>query len=146
VVIDPLTGDFLFSSFWPNRVAVVRGFGQSGSCVADPTTMCLNSGRFRVTADWREADGTTGQGQAISLTPDSGYFWFFNPVNIEAVVKLLNACSVNEHYWAFAAGLTNVEVTLRAVDTLTGSVKTYVNPLGTAYEPIQDTSAFATCP
>jgi hypothetical protein len=53
---------------------------------------------------------------------------------------------VNEHYWAFAAGLTNVEVTLRAVDTLTGSVKTYVNPLGTAYEPIQDTSAFATCP
>jgi ribulose-5-phosphate 4-epimerase/fuculose-1-phosphate aldolase len=53
---------------------------------------------------------------------------------------------VNGRHWVFAAGLTNVEVTLRVVDTFAGSVKTYVNPLGTAYQPIQDTSAFATCP
>ena len=116
------------------------------TCESDPTTMCLNASRFRVTADWRKTDGTTGQGQAVALTPDSGYFWFFNPANIEAVVKVLNACSVGGHYWVFGAGLTNVEVTLRVVDTFAGSVKTYVNPLGNAYQPIQDTSAFATCP
>ena len=44
------------------------------------------------------------QGQAVPLTPDSGYFWFFNAANIEAVVKVLNACSVNDHHWVFAAG------------------------------------------
>jgi hypothetical protein len=118
----------------------------SATCAPDAATLCLNNSRFRVTADWRKPDGTTGQGQAVPLTPDSGYFWFFNPANIEAVVKVLNACAVSDHYWVFAAGLTNVEVTLRVVDTQTGSVKTYVNPLGTAFQPVQDTSAFATCP
>jgi len=116
------------------------------TCEPDATTMCLNASRFRVTADWRKADGTTGQGQAVALTPDSGYFWFFNPANIEVVVKVLNACSVNDRYWVFGAGLTNVEVTLRVVDTFSGSAKTYANSLGTAYQPIQDASAFATCP
>ena len=42
--------------------------------------------------------------------------------------------------------ITNVEATLRVVDTQTNSAKTYVNPLGAAFQPVQDTSAFATCP
>jgi hypothetical protein len=46
----------------------------------------------------------------------------------------------------FAAGLTNVEVTLNVTDTRNGTPKTYFNPLGTPYAPVQDTSAFATCP
>ena len=37
-VIDPLTGDCLFSTYRPpNRVVVVRGFSPPGPCVADPT-------------------------------------------------------------------------------------------------------------
>ncbi len=117
------------------------------TCESDPTTMCLNAGRFRVTADWRTPDGATGQGHAIPLTADTGYFWFFNPDNVEIVIKVLNACvdPFNAH-WVFSAGLTNVEVTLRVVDTQTGSVKTYFNPLNTPYPPVQDTSAFARCP
>ena len=62
------------------------------------------------------------------------------------VLKVLNACTFNNHYWVFAAGLTNVEVTLVVRDTQRGTVKTYVNPLGTAYLPLQDTLAFETCP
>ncbi|MEP6767099.1 MAG: hypothetical protein ABJC61_00420 [Acidobacteriota bacterium] len=108
--------------------------------------MCLNNGRFRVTADWSTSDGRTWRGEAVPLTSDSGYFWFFSSANIEAVVKVLNGCSFNDRYWVFSAGLTNVEVTLRVVDTNTGLLKTYVNRLNTAYQPIQDTSAFATCP
>jgi hypothetical protein len=42
--------------------------------------------------------------------------------------------------------LTNVEVTLTVFDHTASSFKTYVNPLNTAYQPIQDTGAFATCP
>ena len=125
--------------------AVTVGAG-TGGCVPSTTVLCLNNGRFQVTTAWRKTDGTTGNGTGVQLTSDSGYFWFFNSANIEAVLKVLNACAVNNNYWVFSAGLTNVEVTLIVTDTQRGSVKTYVNPLGTAYVPVQDTSAFATCP
>jgi virginiamycin B lyase len=115
-------------------------------CVADATTLCLNNGRFRVTADWRTRDGSNGQGRGVALTSDSGYFWFFEAANVELVVKVLNGCGLNSRYWTFAAGLTDVEVTLTVTDTLTGAVKTYANPQGTAFQPIQDTAAFAACP
>jgi virginiamycin B lyase len=117
------------------------------TCESDQTTLCLNAGRFRVTADWRTPDGTIGHGRAVPLTSDSGYFWFFDSANIEVVTKVLNACVDPFHtYWVFSAGLTNVEVTLRIADTRTGTLRTYVNPLNRAYQAVQDTSAFATCP
>jgi hypothetical protein len=116
------------------------------ACIPSATTLCLNGGRYRVTAAWRRNDGTTGVGTGIPLTDDAGYFWFFNAANIEVVVKVLGGCGINDHYWVFGAGLTNVEVTLQVTDTERGVSKTYVNPLNTAYQPVQDTSAFATCP
>jgi len=57
----------------------------------------------------------------------------------------MNACGING-YWVFAGGLTDVRVTLTVTDTQTGAVKTYTNPIGTPFQPIQDTSAFSTCP
>jgi hypothetical protein len=115
-------------------------------CVADATSLCLNDDRFHVTALWRTLDGSSGPASAEPLTADTGYFWFFSPTNVEVIVKVLNACSDFNAYWVFAAGLTNVEVTLTVTDTETGEARTYTNPLGTAFLPVQDTSAFATCP
>ena len=119
---------------------------EASPCVPDSESLCLNHERFRVTAHWRKSDGSEGNGHAVALTADSGYFWFFNAANIELVVKVLGACSLNQHYWVFAAGLTNVEVALSVTDMETGAVKTYSNPLGTAFAPVQDTSAFESCP
>ena len=65
---------------------------------------------------------------------------------MEAVVKVLNACSLGSRFWVFAGGLTNVSVTITVIDTKSGTVKNYVNPQGTAFVPVQDTNAFATCP
>ena len=48
--------------------------------------------------------------------------------------------------WVFAGGLTSVRVELRVTDTQKGQTRTYVNPQGAAFQPIQDTSAFSTCP
>ena len=45
----------------------------------------------------------------------------------------------------WAAGDT-VSFSGHATDTQDGTVRAYVNPQGTAFQPIQDTSAFATCP
>ncbi len=114
-------------------------------CTPNATTLCLNDSRFRVKVDWTTKTGANGDGQAVPLTSDSGYFWFFNAANIELVVKVLDACTVNNRYWVFAGGLTNVGVVLTITDTQSGAQRTYTNPLGTAFAPLQDTSAF-TCP
>jgi hypothetical protein len=118
----------------------------TSACVTSPTAMCLNGGRFRVEASFRTSQGQSGQAHAVQLVEDSGYLWFFNPNNIEVVVKVLNACTVNNRYWVFAGGLTNVEVQLIVTDTQTGVQKRYTNPINTAFQPIQDTNALAVCP
>ena len=119
----------------------------TGSCPLDPASLCLNGGRFRVQADWRvPSQGTSGHGAAISLTADTGYFWFFSPGNVEMVVKVVDGCAFNNRHWVFAGGLTNVEVALTVTDTETGAVRIYVNFAGTAFQPVQDTAAFAGCP
>jgi plastocyanin len=119
----------------------------TGPCVPDTQTLCLNDGRFRVTADWEKPDGSSGHGNGIKLTGDSGYFWFFDSANIEAVVKVLNGCGINNNYWVFGAGLTNVAVHVTVTDTQTGAVYTRDNAQGSAFQPVQDTKAFQTsCP
>lgn len=115
------------------------------SCASDATTLCLNGSRFQVTTTWATSDGHTGSGQAVQLTPETGYFWFFDATNIEVVLKVIDACGYNQRFWVFAAGLTNVAVVTTVTDTLTGSVRTYSNKQGAAFAPIQDISAFATC-
>jgi len=120
--------------------------GAVSACAPSPTTLCLNNDRFAVSAAYRTSQ-SSGDGTGTELTVDSGYFTFFNAENIEVVVKVLNACGLQpSRYWVFAAGLTNVEVTLRVTDTQDGSVETYVNPQGTPFAPVQDTSAFSSCP
>jgi hypothetical protein len=120
--------------------------GEASACAGDPTSLCLNDDRFSVSVGWQTAQGSSGQGQAVQLTSDTGYFWFFNPDNVEMVVKVLRACGVNGYYWVFAGGLTDVEVEMTVVDTATGDVRSYTNPLGTPFAPLQDTEAFADCP
>lgn len=129
----------------PERVTF-SGPGPPGPCQPSATTLCLNGGRFRVEADWDTGQGAQGAGQAVELTADTGLFWFFDPDNIESVVKVLDGCALNQRYWVFAGGLTNVRTEITITDTATGEVETYINPQGTAFLPIQDTDAFATCP
>lgn len=112
-------------------------------CVETASTLCLGAGgRFRVTATWSTKAGDSGVGHLRSLTADTGAFWFFDEANLELIVKVLAACPVNGHHWVFAAGLTDVAVTLFVEDTATGARRTYTNPQSTPFQPIQDTAAF----
>ena len=120
-------------------------FGFGVGCSPGPAALCLNNNRFSVSASWR-SPVASGTGNPVVLTSDSGYFWFLTSSNVEMIVKVVNGCTFNTSYWVFAGGLTNFEVTLEVRDMQTGAFKTYVNPLNTAFQPIQDTSAFATCP
>jgi hypothetical protein len=117
-------------------------------CVQGPSTLCLDNSRFKVTAVWRTFIGIesgSGPGHSIPETNSFGQFWFFTPDNVELSVKVLDGCSVNNHFWVFASGLTNVEVVLTVTDSQTGVSRTYFNPQGQPYTPVQDTSAFS-CP
>src|SRR6185295_4472209 len=116
-----------------------------GTCVAGPTALCLNGGRFKVQASFNTGTAS-GTAQALPPTGDSGQFYFFDADNTELTVKVLNACSFNDRYWVFASGLTDVEVVITVTDTQAGRVRQYFNPRGKAFAPVQDTSAFATCP
>jgi hypothetical protein len=120
--------------------------GSTGGCVPDANTLCLVSGRFSVTATYNAGASGSGQAHAASLTDDTGYLWFFAASNVEAVVKVINGCGLGGHYWVFAGGLTNVDVVMTVTDTQTNISKTYTNPANTTFLPIQDTSAFSTCP
>lgn len=121
-------------------------FERTSACVAGGATLCLADGRFQVTATFRTATGTATPAQGVTLTGDTGYFWFFDPANVEVTAKVLNACGPQFHrYWVFLSGLTNVEVVVRVEDTLTHQVKTYTNPLNTTFRTNLDTNAFDTC-
>ncbi len=118
----------------------------AADCTSDATTLCLNQDRFSVQVAWRDFQGQTGTGRAVPLTGDTGYFWFFDQENIELVVKALDACVAPYHrFWLFAAGLTNVEVTMTVTDTVGEVANQYINPLNQPFAPILDTDAFDTC-
>jgi hypothetical protein len=114
-------------------------------CTPGGSRLCLQGNRFAVDADYILADAANGPAQARGLTADTGAFWFFASANLEVLIKVLDGCATNHHFWVFAAGLTNTQVVLTVTDTATSTARRYVNPQGTAFAPIQDTVAFP-CP
>jgi minor extracellular serine protease Vpr len=112
-------------------------------CVAGVTNLCMTSSRFRVKVAWSvPSQGTSGVGQAIPLTGDTGYFWFFSSSNVELVIKVLDARGVNGNFWVFYGALSNVQYTIMVEDTQTGVVKSYVNP-DQNLASFADTAAFS---
>ena len=111
-----------------------------------PGEVCVGRGRFKVEASWTTLDGATGGAEGFLVTENTAVFTFFDDANVELVVKVLDACALTDRFWVFAAGLTDVEVELVVTDTFFGTSRTYTNPLSSPFQPIQDTSAFATCP
>jgi hypothetical protein len=113
----------------------------TGTCQAGPRRLCLNGNRFAVEVAWKDFQGHTGQGQAVPLSGDTGYFWFFNSSNVEVVAKALDGTALNGKFWFFYGALSNVEYKITVTDTVTGKVKTYANPAG-RFASVGDTAAF----
>lgn len=122
------------------------GLASPPACTADGATVCLAGGRFALRASWETGDGVQGTAHAVQLTADTGYLWFFSPASVEAIVKVIDGCLVDASYWVFAGGLTDVHTVITLTDSRTGAARTYVNPAGTAFRPVEDTTAFPSCP
>lgn len=119
-------------------------------CVEDDETLCLVSGRFRIRVDFTvPSTGVHQAGRTVTFgSANSGLFYFFDPSNIEMLIKVLDACELAgfNSYWVFYAATTNVEFTVTVTDTQHQQDVTYSNPANHVALPVLDTAAFATCP
>ena len=121
---------------WLNRSgAPSAGTGQMGPCEEDEATLCLQEGRFAVQVEWDTPNepGVTGVGSPLpSLgTNETGFFWFFEPGNVELSIKLLDGRAINDSFWFFWGGLSDVSYRILVRDTVSGNQSVYSNPAGT---------------
>ena len=81
------------------------------SCGASTTAaLCLQT-RFQITTKWRTnptpGTPTDGDGHVVVAGSNSGIFWFFSSDNWEVMVKAINGCALNNHYWIYSAATTD---------------------------------------
>jgi hypothetical protein len=110
--------------------SIVTEAAPDGTCA--PGGLCLFGGRFQATVNW-SAPGFgsgSGAGTPVTLADLSGMFWFFDAANIELVVKVIDARSVNGKFWVFYGALSDVQYDLTVTDTATGFTHTYHNNQG----------------
>lgn len=120
---------------------------ENPGCIPDGRTLCLNDNRFRVQVEWSRPPQFDQPGLVQNVKQDdTGFFFFLDPDNTEFLIKVLDGCSFNDHFWVFYGATTNVEYTLTVTDTQTNLSQRFFNPLGQPADAIVDTQAFATCP
>lgn len=113
-------------------------------CIEGPETLCLVEERFRVTVRVTPPGQQTRFAAAVpDRSADAGLFTFFRPDNYEILIKVLNACSINQSFWVFLSANTDVAYEVTVYDTLTGRTRKYSNPQGKVAVPVAATSAFS---
>lgn len=118
----------------------------AGSCVPSATVLCLQKGRFRVEAVW-ESHGESGPGKVVPFSSaDSGLFSFFQQDNWELLVKVLDGCAINGHYWVYGAATTDVRFVLTVTDTRTRHSARYETQAGKPAPARTDVKALPVCP
>jgi len=148
-------GNVWFTELNGNLIGRVAVAGSS-TCVAGPATLCIDDQpgdrRWQITATYKTAEGggLAGNAQAIALSTlgvdEGGLLWFFDAANPEMLVKVINACALNQRFWVFYSATTNVGFTVVVKDTRTGRTKSYQNRDGVPAPPVQDSAAFACSP
>jgi hypothetical protein len=109
-----------------------------------PAIARLRNGRFELNATWTTAAGETGPAELVQETSDdSALFYFFNRSNWELMVKVLDGCAINGHYWVFAAASTDVKYDVTVKDLATSRTYAFGNQLGVPAAAINRIDAFS---
>jgi len=112
----------------PQLGSIADAHGDRGTCKAGATTLCLHDHRFKAELTWRDPfRGVSGKARATRISDDSGSFAFKNANGLDVAVKALESDERIRIVWG---SLTAFGYTLQVTDTLSGAVKTYVNPAG----------------
>lgn len=128
----------------PSPAASLQSDQTAGSCLPVATIFCAHDSRFLAQATFSAPTLgiSNASATAVSLTNDSGYFWFFSPNNVELVVKVVDGRAFNGFFWVFVGALSDVAYEITVTDTQTGAVKTYANTAGNL-RSFADTAAFS---
>ena len=99
------------SNYAPTKV---RDPSPAASCTDSGISACLGRGRFHVEATY-SVNGVEGQAKErdAMLGEDGAIFYFFDPGNPELLVKVVNGCWLNDHYWVFGSAATDLAYTIR---------------------------------
>lgn len=122
----------------------------TGSCAPDAHTLCIGD-RWEIQATYSttQGGGSAGLGEALSLADagvdQGGLFSFFDQDNPELLVKVLDGCAINNHYWVFLAAATNVGYTVQVRDVEDGTLWSHANPDRNLSAAVADVEAHA-CP
>lgn len=133
----------------PNTGSIMAQAPGAPPCPGAATSTSLQGGRFMVDVSWSaQPDYPNPRPACVSnlRTEDSGIFYFLDPNNLEFLIKVVDACDFNDHYWVYLAGTTDVDFTVTVTDTATDETRQYFNTQGHPADAITDSSAFATCP
>ena len=115
----------------------------ASGCTASAASLCLADGRFEVAVDWSTAGGGDGPAKVVpGGTNNSGLFYFFDPDNWEMLIKVLDGCAINGHYWVYSAAATDLGLDITVTDTATGAIWSYPKPPGPPAPAITESKAF----
>lgn len=130
------------ASAYSNTATVTTSRAAASAGCAGGDALCLLGGRFRVEVDWRDHAGRTGRGRLVRQSDKTGTAWFFEPANVELIVKVLDGTGLNGQFWVFAGALSDVEYWIKVTDLQTSRTRVYHNRSGDV-RGFADTSAFA---
>ena len=125
----------------PVSLASASASAPASACTASGASLCLADGRFEVAVDW-----STPAAGAASVVPggtnNSGLFYFFDPDNWEMLIKVLDGCSINGHWWVYSAAATDLGLDITVTDTGTGAIWDYAKSPGPPAPAITESKAF----
>jgi plastocyanin len=123
--------------------------GAIGPCAASGQVLCLGGGRFEAKAAFRGADDEPLRSAVRSEAPAAlrtGLLAFGNADDPELMLKVVEGCATNDHFWVELAAVTDFELEVAVRDTQTGRTWVFFNPAGRAAGVVRDLDAFGTCP
>lgn len=132
-----------------SEVVAAATDGAIGSCAGGAQALCLGGGRFEAKATFRGADDEPLRAALRSEAPAGGHtglLAFGNAGDPELMLKVVNGCAENDHFWVELAALTDFELEVSVRDTQTGRTWVFYNPAGRAAGARRDLDAFGTCP
>ena len=100
-------------------------------CAPDADTACTGAdSRFRIEARWRDFGGSEGRGLVQQQKDAWASFSFFDPGQIDLVVKIIDARSFSNNHWIFFSSLSDVFFEVSVLDSQTGLSRVYRNQSG----------------
>lgn len=122
------TGPLKFKNVASHIISTPNRAPTSQNCTPNANTLCLQNGRVKITATWRNHfNNTTGNSFVKPISQATGGLYFSDLNNLELLVKALD---FGDHYLIMYGTLSNLEYTITATDMVTGRTKDFFNSAG----------------